>query len=100
MGKKPEDNRDVFEKALDDARENPAPYGLAGGAVLGALAGRGIARGYSRKADKAFKNNAGRAGGALGAIVGAPNFGTPIALALESDGARERRLAKLKKPRK
>lgn len=53
MAEKPEDNRDVFEKALDDA----SPALAAGGMLTGAIGGLALASIGARKAFKKLKNN-------------------------------------------
>lgn len=69
MAKKDEDNRDIFEKALD------YPVGTAVGAAVGGMAGRRLARKLGWRGGKKAV-----AVGSMGAMYAAPGVAFDIAV--------------------
>lgn len=85
MAKKHDDDRDVFEKALDWADRNPAAVGAA---AIGALGARGFRKIAKRHGDSRI--GATIAGGAYGGVLGGAAGGM-IGLAREKQRKRRKK---------
>lgn len=99
MSKKKEDNRDVFEKIMDEVGSNPLPFGFGGAAALGGVAGRYLTRRamgkrpmskISQEEFESLRKKVGRGGLAAGAATGAVYGGLPLSHALSNDEWKEK----------